>query len=331
MRRCTRQLLAAGSLAAGSLLAAAALAFVPPRFVTEWGPHGSGPGEFLFPVDIALAPDGSLLITDTRNRRIQVWDQQGHYLRSWDVAGTPVSDGGPNGVIIAPNGDVYIVDGGTYSVHRYRIDGTFLGQWGAQGTEPGEFLGLRAVVADAQSNIYVSDPTASNIQKFSPTGQLIARWENGENGALFGAPMGMAIAGDNLFVTDLALQHVQQLTLNGVLVRRWGEPGRGPGQLLTPLDVAIDASGDAFVVDHHNFRIQQFTSTGTYVGMWGQQGSDPGELQDPHSILLTPEREMFITDFGNHGYIQHYSFTVAVDRTTWTQAKARYRPVATKP
>ena len=40
-------------------------------FVIRWGTEGSGDGEFIYPKGIAVAPDGSVYVSDQNNHRIQ--------------------------------------------------------------------------------------------------------------------------------------------------------------------------------------------------------------------------------------------------------------------
>lgn len=73
----------------------------------------------------------------------------------------------------------------------------------------------------------------------------------------------------------------------------WGSSGSGDGQFVRPNAVALDSSGNVYVIDEDNDRIQKFTSTGTFIIsntggididsifgeqdndlLWGQAGDD---------------------------------------------------------
>jgi len=45
--------------------------------------------------------------------------------------------------------------------------------------------------------------------------------------------------------------------------------GTGNGQFNAPEGVAVDGSGNVFVVDSFNNRIQKFTNPGTFLTAWG--------------------------------------------------------------
>jgi DNA-binding beta-propeller fold protein YncE len=69
--------------------------------VGEWGTGGSDQAEFFIPHGIAITPDGRVLVADRNNSRIQVFDQEGRWLSTWEYAGMVSS------VAVGPLGKVY--------------------------------------------------------------------------------------------------------------------------------------------------------------------------------------------------------------------------------
>ena len=53
-----------------------------------------------------------------------------------------------------------------------------------------------------------------------------------------------------------------------------------PNALDVPVGVAIDAEGNAYVMDTNNFRVQKFDSKGNFLLMWGSEGSGEGQFSD---------------------------------------------------
>ena len=86
--------------------------------LSSWGSPGasSAPGEghntqFFGPRDIAMTADGRLLVSDTGNKRIQVFDAEGNYLAQFGAAGA--GDGElsePVGLAVGADGDVFVAD-----------------------------------------------------------------------------------------------------------------------------------------------------------------------------------------------------------------------------
>jgi len=74
------------------------------RFIMAWGKHGSAAGEFDVPHSLALDSAGRLYVADRSNSRIQIFDQQGHFLAEWKQFGRPSS------VYIDKSDIIYVAD-----------------------------------------------------------------------------------------------------------------------------------------------------------------------------------------------------------------------------
>ena len=54
------------------------------EFILEWGRIGTAPGEFRTPHSLAFDSEGRLFVADRGNHRIQIFDQDGNYLDSYE-------------------------------------------------------------------------------------------------------------------------------------------------------------------------------------------------------------------------------------------------------
>lgn len=89
------------------------------RFERLW-PQIEQPWYFDFPTDVAIAPDGNVYVTDTRNYRVQQFTSQGDFIRAWG------SKGAGNGqfndlrnIAIASDGSVYVADLGNHRMQQF--------------------------------------------------------------------------------------------------------------------------------------------------------------------------------------------------------------------
>ena len=73
-------------------------------FITAWGKHGKGPGEFDTPHGIALDSTGRVYVADRANNRIQIFEPDGKFVAEWKQFGRP-SD-----VAIDKNDMIYVAD-----------------------------------------------------------------------------------------------------------------------------------------------------------------------------------------------------------------------------
>ena len=55
------------------------------EWVASWGSLGNGPGQFDTPHGIAVSPKDEIYVADRGNRRIQVFDTKGKYLREFTI------------------------------------------------------------------------------------------------------------------------------------------------------------------------------------------------------------------------------------------------------
>jgi 6-bladed beta-propeller len=74
------------------------------KFITTWGKHGSGPGEFDVPHSLAQDSKGRIFVADRANNRIQIFDRTGKFLAEWKQFGRPSS------VSINKHDMIYVAD-----------------------------------------------------------------------------------------------------------------------------------------------------------------------------------------------------------------------------
>ena len=64
--------------------------------------------------------------------------------------------------------------------------------------------------------------------------------------------------------------------------------------------MAVDGSGNVYVVDNGNHRIQKFTSSGTYLTQWGSYGSGDGQFNYPYGVAVDASGNVYVADLYNH-------------------------------
>ena len=106
--------------------------------------------------------DGRLLLT-IGERRVPGWDGT-HFNEPADVA-------------VLKDGSFYVSDGYENSrVAHFKADGSFLNEWGAKGSAPGQFLIPHGVTTDRRGRVYVADRQNSRLQVFDSTGKFLKAW-----------------------------------------------------------------------------------------------------------------------------------------------------------
>ena len=180
--------------------------------------YGSGEGQLIWPVAMAMDSQDSMYVTDEQNHRVTVYNSSGVFLRQWGGAGS--GDGevqGPSGIAIDSKDNVYVVDQGNSRIHKFTTDGRHLLQWGGPGGGPGQFNLPWGVGVDSEDDVYVADWRNDRIQKFSPDGTFLASYgESGNGDGQFLRPSGVAVDPDGyIYVADWGNERVQVLRPDG--------------------------------------------------------------------------------------------------------------------
>ena len=88
------------------------------KYIKEWGHPGSGPGAFSSLHSVAMDSQGRLFVANRDNNRIDIFDQDGKLLDSWEQFSRP------SGVYIDKNDNMYVCDSESGSAAEAHQDWT---------------------------------------------------------------------------------------------------------------------------------------------------------------------------------------------------------------
>lgn len=129
------------------------------KFIKSWGGLGTEPGQFNVAHGIAVDANGLLWVADRENERIQIFDQDGRFIRQMKYAGLPC------GLEIGKQ-YVYMVNGFAGQLLRLDLDGKVLAAAGKSGKGLGEFGEAHFVAVSPKGEIFVADTVNGAVQKF---------------------------------------------------------------------------------------------------------------------------------------------------------------------
>ncbi len=126
------------------------------------------PGDFAKPTGVAVDKSGNLYVADTLNDRIEIFDADGQFIRTWGKNGDgPGYFARPKGVAIDSDGHVWVADGMQDRVQVFTPEGRLLISFGGHGLLPGMFQGLVSVTSDNKRNrIFTSEIFPGRVQEF---------------------------------------------------------------------------------------------------------------------------------------------------------------------
>jgi 6-bladed beta-propeller protein len=164
-------------------------------WVKSWGEKGTGPGQFNLPHAIAVDRNNNVYVGDRTNRRIQVFDTEGRFLRMFTIdvppapgtravnGATPTGArlaaviGQPNSICITPGtNQVMFVGESTFPgrIFKVSLEGKVLGVIGRSGRQLKQFSGAHQLACPSENEVYAAETSNWRVQKLilrSPTTQ----------------------------------------------------------------------------------------------------------------------------------------------------------------
>jgi DNA-binding beta-propeller fold protein YncE len=213
----------------------------------------AGAGVLHLPGRLAVDRAGELFVTDGYAHAVLVFDRQGDYRRSI---------GGPGwfqqlaGIAVSPDGTrLYAIEAGDFT--RVRVfdarSGAHLFDFGARGSEGGQFLLPEDLAVGADGRIYVLDSGNYRVQIFDRQGKYMTGFgRSGARPGLFGRPKAIAVDDEeNVYVADALFGNVQVFDSTGAYQFAIGghDDHGAPWSTLLPTGIAIDPAGNLYLLD----------------------------------------------------------------------------------
>jgi len=155
------------------------------NWLKSWGEPGDGPGQFNVPHSIAVDRDGNVYVADRGNRRIEVFDGEGRFLRQITIdvpapadarpaigsrptttSGT-MAPGAPWAICITPGPKqvLYSADAYPGRIYKLSLDGKVLGMFGQSGKQLKQFGWIHEIACPSESELYVAELLNWRVQK----------------------------------------------------------------------------------------------------------------------------------------------------------------------
>jgi tripartite motif-containing protein 71 len=236
-----------------------------PKLVRIFGGGGEKPWELDGPEGVSRDKNGDLYITDEHNRRINVFDAEGKYLRPWSVPQDPQC-------VTVWKDRVYVSLDKRNDSACYTKDGVEKFRIGHQALFP---LILYVTIPCAVISLVLFTALKKTKLALILTGGFLAA-AGGGSGLDFARnkmpseyqlPDYILVSPDQteLYILDRLNNRIQVTDLEGNFKRGFGAPGARPGHLNDPKQIAFDPDGNLWVADSDNNRLQAFKPDGTFV------------------------------------------------------------------
>src|SRR5260370_20468430 len=155
------------------------------NWLKSCGEPGDQPGQFNTPHSIAVDVQNNIYVADRGNRRIQVFDGEGKFLRQISIGlpgpadARPAADNKPAGttgtmapgapwaicITPAPTQFLYSSDAFPGRIYKLSLDGKVLGMIGKSGKQLGQFGWDHAIACPSENELFVAEILNWRVQK----------------------------------------------------------------------------------------------------------------------------------------------------------------------
>ncbi len=158
------------------------------NWLKSWGEPGDQPGQFSVPHSIAVDAKGNIYVADRGNRRIQVFDAEGKFLRQITIdvpfdpnarpaigptpsqatsANGTMKAGSPWALCITPGPHQVLFSSDAYPgrIYKLSLDGKVLGYLGESGKQLKQFGWIHEIACPSENELYVAELLNWRVQK----------------------------------------------------------------------------------------------------------------------------------------------------------------------
>ena len=266
--------------------------------VLSFGLAGSVEEMFKFPYGVAVSDRDEILVADSNNHRVQVFDSNGTFLRFFGHKGENAGElRNPTGIAIDKGRNIFISEWGNHRVQIFSWEGRHLGSFGCKGNLDSQLFKPWGISLDSTGNIIVADAGNKLIKIFTPDGRFVMKI-GGQGSFIF--PVHCVQCGEYLIVSDQDEHCIRVFNSEGHFQYKFGKKGSGDGEFNCPWFLSVTQSNHLLVCDGDNHRIQVFELDGKFVGKFGTNGTKLGEFNDPFSTAVQSNGQIVVCDKINH-------------------------------
>jgi len=172
------------------------------------GKRGRVQGCFEAPMDLDVSADGTLAVADSGNKRVQVFDRDGKFLREIHYKEEHKKEMRsimPRGVFWISRSELVVTYPTFHQVTCWDVEGKLLWRYGTEGNAKGELKEPSYVARGVSDHLLIADSRNHRVVEITPTGLFVKNYpiaRGSAPGRLFW-PRGLALAGDQaLIISD---------------------------------------------------------------------------------------------------------------------------------
>jgi len=258
----------------------------------KFGEFGVMEGQFTEPSGVAVNAQNDIIVADTNNHRIQIFDKEGRFKFQFGECGK--RDGQllyPNRVaVVKTSGDIIVTERSpTHQIQIYNQYGQFARKFGANVLQH-----PRGVTVDSKGRIIVVECKVMRVIIFDQMGNVLHKFGCSKH---LEFPNGVVVNDkQEIFISDNRAHCVKVFSYEGVFLRQIG----GEGLTNYPIGVGINSAGEILIADNHNnFNLTIFTQDGQLISALESkvkhaQCFDVALLDDGSVVLASKDYRLYV-------------------------------------
>ncbi|XP_066597976.1 brain tumor protein [Prorops nasuta] len=258
----------------------------------KFGEFGVMEGQFTEPSGVAVNAQNDIIVADTNNHRIQMFDKEGRFKFQFGECGK--RDGQllyPNRVaVVRTSGDIIVTERSpTHQIQIYNQYGQFVRKFGANILQH-----PRGVTVDSKGRIVVVECKVMRVIIFDQAGNVLQKFGCSKH---LEFPNGVVVNDkQEIFISDNRAHCVKVFNYEGAYLRQIG----GEGITNYPIGVGINKAGEILIADNHNnFNLTIFTQEGQLVSALESkvkhaQCFDVALMDDGSVVLASKDYRLYI-------------------------------------
>lgn len=274
---------------------------------TLWlGGLGDAKGKLKLPCGVAVDNEGRFLVADCHNHRIQIFDPQGKFMKSFGNLGEKNGQlNNPTDVVVDGEGNIIVCDKDNHRIQRFTKEGVFINKFGGFGEAPGKLKRPWGISIGHEGEIIVVDRRNNRVQIYKADGTFLRTFGcHGSSKGELSQPYHAAVnSKGDIFVTDSDNHRVEVFDRNGNYVCELGSDGNPHSQLKYPTGIAFDLEGHVIVADQYNHRLQVYNEDGSLEASLVSGLNGLGHKCYPKGVAVSPTGQVVVADSDNHRVI----------------------------
>jgi len=258
----------------------------------KFGEFGILEGQFTEPSGVAVNAQNDIIVADTNNHRIQIFDKEGRFKFQFGEVGK--RDGQllyPNRVaVVKTSGDIIVTERSpTHQIQIYNQYGQFVRKFGANILQH-----PRGVCVDNKGRIVVVECKVMRVIIFDQFGNVLNKFGCSKH---LEFPNGVVVNDrQEIFISDNRAHCCKVFDYEGNFLRQIG----GEGITNYPIGVGINGAGEITIADNHNnFNLSVFSQDGQLISALESkvkhaQCFDVALMDDGSVVLASKDYRLYI-------------------------------------